>query len=77
VLHDLNEAARYSDHLVAMRDGRIVACGPPAEVVTEEVVADVFGIQSLVVPDPVTGTPMVVPIGAHQRRSASSQRAGV
>jgi iron complex transport system ATP-binding protein len=76
VLHDLNEAARYSDHLVAMRDGRIVACGPPAEVVTEEVVAGVFGIASRVVPDPVTGTPMVVPVGAHQRRAAS-QRAAV
>lgn len=64
VLHDLNEAARYSHHLVAMSHGRIVACGPPEAVVTEATVREVFGIDSRVVADPVTGTPMVVPIGA-------------
>ncbi len=44
VLHDLNHAARYSHHLIAMRDGRIVAQGTPAEVITEELVHDVFGL---------------------------------
>jgi iron complex transport system ATP-binding protein len=67
VLHDLNEACRYSDHLVALAAGRIVCEGPPAAVVTEALVSDVFGIASRVVPDPVTGTPLVVPIGARQR----------
>jgi iron complex transport system ATP-binding protein len=66
VLHDLNEAARYSDHLVAMREGRIVAAGPPRTVVTPEVVGSVFGIDSRVIDDPVTGTPLVVPIGRRQ-----------
>src|SRR5690606_32030576 len=64
VLHDLNQAARYSHHLVAMRDGRIVAEGPPSEVVSVETVRAVFGIDSHVIADPVTGTPMVVPVGA-------------
>ncbi|WP_329065126.1 ABC transporter ATP-binding protein [Streptomyces sp. NBC_01429] len=61
VLHDLNQAARYADHLVAMKAGRIVAEGAPAEVVTEELVRDVFGLESVVIPDPVTGSPLVVP----------------
>ncbi|MEZ0074884.1 ABC transporter ATP-binding protein [Planotetraspora sp. GP83] len=63
VLHDLNLAARYADRLVAMRDGRVVAAGPPDEVLTEERVLEVFGLQSRVIPDPVAGTPLVVPIG--------------
>ncbi|WP_246247839.1 ABC transporter ATP-binding protein [Cellulomonas septica] len=68
VLHDLNQAARYATHLVAMRDGRVVAEGPPAEVVTAERVREVFGLACRVVPDPETGTPMVVPLrGAASR----------
>ncbi|MCC3294112.1 ABC transporter ATP-binding protein [Arthrobacter sp. zg-Y411] len=65
VLHDLNLAARYADHLVAMKNGRIAAEGAPADVVTEDLVRDVFGLASRVIPDPVSGTPMVVPLGRH------------
>ena len=65
VLHDLGLAARYADHLVALRDGRVHAEGPPAEVVTEAMVREVFGLRSRVVPDPVTGTPLIVPVGRH------------
>ncbi|MFG1808977.1 ABC transporter ATP-binding protein [Streptomyces sp. NPDC049040] len=61
VLHDLNQAARYADHLIAMKAGRIVAEGPPGEVVTADLVREVFGLASVVVPDPVTGSPLVVP----------------
>jgi iron complex transport system ATP-binding protein len=67
VLHDLNHAARYSDHLIAMRGGTVVAEGLPAHVVTEEVVQEVFGLDCRIVQDPVAGTPMVVPIGRHGR----------
>ena len=62
VLHDLNMAARYSDHLVAMRDGKVVSQGTPHQVVTEATVRDVFALESEVIPDPVFQTPMVVPI---------------
>ncbi|MEV8329901.1 ABC transporter ATP-binding protein [Streptomyces niveus] len=69
VLHDLNQAARYADHLVAMKSGRIVAEGHPGEIVTAELVREVFGLESVVVPDPVTGSPLVVP-GAPYRPEA-------
>lgn len=62
VLHDLNQAARYADHLVVMRDGRIVATGSPEAIITPELIEDVFGLRALVLPDPVTGTPTVVPL---------------
>ena len=65
VLHDLNLAARYADHLVAVRAGRLHAAGDPAEVLTVEVVRDVFGMESQVVEDPVSGKPIVLPIGRH------------
>ncbi|GAA2951671.1 SIP domain-containing protein [Glutamicibacter bergerei] len=66
VLHDLNLAARYADHLVALREGKIYAAGHPNEVVTERTVKDVFGMPSRVIPDPVAGTPLVLPIGRHR-----------
>lgn len=61
VLHDLNQAARYATHLVAMKDGRVVAEGTPAEVVTPERIAEIFDLVCRVVEDPETGTPMVIP----------------
>ena len=66
VLHDINLAARYSDHLFALREGRIVAAGPPGEVVTAELIAEVFELDSLVISDPLSGTPLVLPRGRHR-----------
>ncbi len=68
VLHDLNLAARYADELIAMSDGRIVAGGAPADILTPELVERVFGIRSRVLPDPVSGAPLVVPMGRHHVR---------
>jgi iron complex transport system ATP-binding protein len=67
VLHDLNLAARYADRLVAMKDGRIAVAGAPADVLTESTLLEVFGLDARVVPDPVTGTPLVIPIGHRHR----------
>lgn len=60
VLHDLNQAARYADNLVLMKEGRVVASGNPSELITAERVGEVFGIDAIVTPDPVTRTPMVI-----------------
>jgi iron complex transport system ATP-binding protein len=61
VLHDLNHAARYAHQVVVMAEGAIVATGSPAEVISAELVERVYGLAVTVVPDPVTGTPLVVP----------------
>ncbi|MFD3535153.1 ABC transporter ATP-binding protein [Streptomyces sp. NPDC058664] len=67
VLHDLNHAARYATHLIAVRDGAVVAEGAPSEVVTAELVERVFGLRCQVIDDPETGTPLVVPAGRKAR----------
>ncbi|MFK4082910.1 ABC transporter ATP-binding protein [Kribbella sp. NPDC020789] len=69
VLHDLNQACRFGDHLIAMKNGAIVAKGNPGDVITEAVVHDVFGLHVKIIPDPVAGTPMVVPLGRHTTRT--------
>ena len=65
VLHDLNLAARYADHLIAVRDGRLHAAGDPGEVLTSTVVREVFGMESQIILDPVSRKPLVLPIGRH------------
>lgn len=65
VLHDLNLAARYADHLVAIRQGRVHAAGTPEEVLTEDMVEQVFGVPCRVMTDPTSGQPMMLPIGRH------------
>lgn len=62
VLHELNLATRFSDHIIAMADGRLVAQGSPSEVVTAERIREVFGLECVVIPDPTAGTPLVVPL---------------
>ncbi|MEV6077224.1 ABC transporter ATP-binding protein [Streptomyces sp. NPDC052069] len=71
VLHDLNHAARYATHLIAMRDGEIIAEGAPSDVVTAELVERVFGMRCQVIDDPETGTPLVVPASRRARREAA------
>lgn len=61
VLHDLNLAFRYATHLIVMAEGAIVAQGPPAEVVTTALMADVFGLSCRIMADPESGTPLVIP----------------
>lgn len=61
VLHDLNQACRYASHIIALADGRIEAAGPPAEVVTADLIERVFGLRVSVISCPVTGTPLCIP----------------
>ncbi|MDH6678612.1 iron complex transport system ATP-binding protein [Rhodococcus sp. LBL1] len=63
VLHDLNLAVRYSDHLIVMSQGRIVASGSPQDVISSELLDEVFGLEAAVIDDPVSDRPLIVPIG--------------
>jgi iron complex transport system ATP-binding protein len=72
VLHDLNLACRYAHHLVAMKAGAVVAQGPPGEVVTADVVAEVLDLRCQVIEDPLTGTPLVLPEPNRPRRPATT-----
>lgn len=63
VLHDLNQACRYADYLIAIASGQIFAQGAPADIVTEEMIRQVFKLECCIVKDPVAGTPMCIPLG--------------
>ena len=76
VLHDLNQACRYGDEVIAMRAGSILAHGRPEEVVTAEMVEEVFGLAVQVISDPLTGTPLVLPLPRRTRDTASGSKAG-
>ena len=73
VLHDLAQAARYADHLILMSAGLILARGAATDVLTAQRVSAAFGLQVTVVPDPVTGTPLIVPLGAPAGRAANNK----
>lgn len=66
VLHDLNQACRYADHLVALHQGQVVAQGAPPAVMTATLVREVFGLESCIISDPVSGMPLCIPLGRHR-----------
>lgn len=67
ILHDLNHAARHADHLVAMKNGAIVASGPPVNIITADLIREVFDTESRIIIDEVSQTPVVIPASRHER----------
>lgn len=65
VLHDINLSARYADYIFALRQGKLIAEGPPSEVITSQLIKDVFGLDCTVIQDPISDSPSVIPIGRH------------
>lgn len=63
VLHDLNQACRYANHIIALREGKIIAEGDPREIVTAGLIERIYGMRCVIIEDPVAGTPLVVPLG--------------
>ncbi|CAG7638638.1 ABC transporter ATP-binding protein [Paenibacillus allorhizosphaerae] len=80
VVHDLNHATRYAQHMVAIQKGQVVSEGAPEQVVTKEVLRQVFGIEVDIVPDPRTGVPLCLPfelVGAAAADLASNDNTAV
>jgi iron complex transport system ATP-binding protein len=77
VLHDLNHACRYADTVIAVRNGQIAAHGAPCEVITEALVREVFGIECRIIDDPVSGTPLILPIGRGGRQIAAPDHTAI
>ncbi|MFG1735220.1 ABC transporter ATP-binding protein [Paenibacillus sp. 843] len=71
VLHDINLACRYADHIVAIRDGSIKAEGKPGDIIDSELMQTVFQLPCEIIPDPLYGTPMCVPRGKGMRRPSA------
>ena len=71
VLHDINLSARYADYIFAVHKGRLVAQGTPAEVITEDMMKQVFGLDCAVMKDPVSSSPLIVPKGRYYIKSSS------
>ncbi|MEU7473287.1 ABC transporter ATP-binding protein [Streptomyces sp. NPDC044984] len=76
VLHDLNHAARYATHLIALRGGKVIAQGAPKDIVTAGLVEEVFGLRCQVIDDPETGTPLVVPAARTARARGTAEKVG-
>lgn len=76
VVHDLNHAARYAQHLVALKDGTVLYEGSPKKVMTSQMLRDVFNIDADVIPDPRTGAPLCLPYGLVEAPSPSSVQIG-
>lgn len=74
VLHDLNQACRYATHLIAMKNGAVLAEGQPSSIVTEQLVEEVFGLASVIIRDPVAGSPLIVPRGRAMSADTSVDR---
>jgi iron complex transport system ATP-binding protein len=75
VLHDLNLSARYADHIFAMKSGRLIAEGTPEDVITCSLVEDVYNLTCSIMKDPVSGSPMMIPMGKyHCEESCQSCR---
>ncbi|MDX2160430.1 MAG: ABC transporter ATP-binding protein [bacterium] len=75
VLHDLNQAARYADRMIVLNGGQIRADGAPSEILTPDLLADVFGVRVNIVTDPATGTPVCLPYGVAGRKAATTEAA--
>ena len=73
VLHDINLSARYADYIFALRKGKLMAEGKPSKVITSTLVKDIFGLDCMVIEDPISGSPFVVPKGRYHVNNECTQ----
>ena len=74
VLHDINLSAKYADYLFAVKKGKLIAQGSPEAVITEPLIRELYGLNCVVIVDPVSGSPMIVPIGRYHNKEQKNQK---
>ena len=67
VLHDINLSSKYADYIFAMKDGHLLKEGKPEEIITPETIKEIYGLDSVVITDPVSNSPMIIPISSHDK----------
>lgn len=70
VLHDINLAVRYADYLFAMKKGKLIKEGKPSEIISSKLLEEVFGLKSTIINDPISNTPLIIPMGRHLAASS-------
>ncbi len=65
VLHDINLASKYADYIFAMKNGKLITEGRPQDIITSTVIENIYGLKSFVITDPVSCSPMIIPISSH------------
>lgn len=70
VLHDINLSTKYADYLFAMKDGKLIKQGTPSEIITDDTIKEIYGIDSVIIPDPISNSPLVIPVSAHDNYSS-------
>ena len=74
VLHDINLSTKYADYLFAMKDGKLIKQGTPSEIITDDTIKEIYGIDSVIIPDPISNSPLVIPVSAHDNYSSYVSR---
>ena len=67
VLHDINLSSKYADYIFAMKDGHLLKEGKPEDIITPETIKEIYGLDSVVITDPVSNSPMIIPISSHDK----------
>lgn len=68
VLHDINLSSRYGDYIFALKKGKLIAEGRPKDIITKELMKEIYNLDCIIIEDPLTASPLIIPRGKHSHR---------